>query len=142
MEHAPTKNKFHLTVLIEFLVSAGLGIYFHWVLHWQKEAYIVLAIGLLLTLATYLLADEIARSRDLVIASYHRSHGLLTTLSLIDDKECQERAHSVLAATDRTLMLLQDVYEPHDKTENKHASAKTMAQSRHQVQAVDPLTVG
>jgi len=142
MEHAPTKNKFHLTVLIEFLVSAGLGIYFHWVLHWQKEAYIVLAIGLLLTLATYLLADEIARSRDLVIASYHRSHGLLTTLSLIDDKECQERAHGVLAATERTLKLLQEGYVPLDETEFYLAGAEAMAQSRHQVQAVDPLTVG
>src|SRR3569833_1334003 len=82
MEHAPTKKKFHLTVLIEFLVTAGLGIYFHRVLHWQKEAYFVLAIGLLLTLATYLLADEIARSRERVSASYHRSHGLLSSLSL------------------------------------------------------------
>src|SRR3569833_3994979 len=64
MEHAPTKNIFHLSVLIEFLVSAGLGIYFHWVLHWQKEAYIVLAIGLLLTLATYLLAEGKGRRRE------------------------------------------------------------------------------
>src|SRR3569833_304871 len=140
MEHAPTKNKFHLTVLIEFLVSAGLGVYFHWVLHWQKEAYIVLAIGLLLTLATYLLADEIARSRDLVIASYRRSQGLLTTLSLIDDKECQERAHGVLAATERTLKLLQEGYVPLDETEFYLAGAEAMAQSRHQVQAVDPHT--
>lgn len=142
MEYAVPKNKVHLTVLVEFVVSAGLGVYFHWVLHWQQEAYVVLATGMLLTLATYLISEEIARSRDQVLAHYQGSHSLLTALSLIDDRECQEHAHGLLASTERTLKLLQEGYVPLDETEFYLAGAEAMAQSRHQVQAVDPLTLG
>lgn len=142
MEHAFTKKVLHLTVLVEFVVSAGIGIYFHWVLQWEKEAYVVLATGMLLTLATYLVLEEIARSRDLVLARYQSSHSLLTALSLIEDRECQERAHGLLVTTERTLELLRKGYVPLDETEFYLAGAEAMAQSQHKVQAVDPLTLG
>src|SRR3569623_966664 len=126
MEYAVPKNKVHLTVLVEVVVSAGLGVYFHWVLHWQQEAYVVLATGMLLTLATYLLSEEIASSRDQVLAHYKGSHSQLTALSLIDDRECQEHAPGLLASTERTLKLLQEGYVPLDEPEFYLAGAEEL----------------
>ncbi|MEW5755945.1 MAG: hypothetical protein AB1810_06535 [Pseudomonadota bacterium] len=142
MKHATSSKGSHLTVLIEFIVSAGLGIYFHWVLHWEKEAYLVLAVGMLLTLATYLVLEEIGRTRSLILGRYEHAHSLLSALSKIDEPECQQRAHNLLASAERTLTLLQSGYIPLDESEFYLEAARAASQSRQQIQAVDTFPHG
>ena len=49
-------KKFHnMAVFIEFLAGSGLAIFFHLVLHNAEAAYITFGVGVLLSLATYLL---------------------------------------------------------------------------------------
>lgn len=128
--------------LLEFLVGAGLGGFFHWVLHDPQAAYMIFGIGVLVSLTTYLLKDELGRLADRLSGQYEGAHEIPFALARITDPECLTKAHALLSAARRDLTLLQRGYIPLDETEFYLTAAKAVDHACHWVKAVDPLTLG
>jgi hypothetical protein len=132
----------NMAVFIEFLAGSGLAIFFHLVLHHAEAAYIIFGIGVLLSLATYLLREDIAQTRDKLIDQYDHAHEITFTIARMTDPECQAKAHEIMAGIKRTLTLLQEGYIPLDETEFSMKGAKYLDESNRRVKVVDPVTVG
>ncbi|HTG82615.1 MAG TPA: hypothetical protein VL949_11770 [Geobacteraceae bacterium] len=131
-----------IAVLIEFLAGSGLAIFFHLVLHKPEAAYSIFGIGTLLSLATYLVREDIDKTRERLLAQYHHAHEVTFAISRIRDPECQVKAHELMAGTLRTITLLQQGYIPMEETEFYLEGAKQMEQAVRHAKAVDPLTTG
>jgi hypothetical protein len=131
-----------LAVFIEFLASAGLAIFFHLVLHTPETAYIIFGIGILLSLATYLLREDLEKTRHELTDQYHQAHELTFALAQISDPECQNRAQDLLAGNKRTISLLQQGYIPLDESEFYLEGAKCSDMAQKRIKAVDPITTG
>jgi hypothetical protein len=112
------------------------------VLHHAETAYIIFGVGFLLSLATYLLREDIEQTREKLIDQYEHAHEFTFTVAKIRDPDGQTKAHEIIASTKRTLALLQQGYVPLDETEFYMKGTKYMDESRHCVKAVDPVTVG
>ena len=132
----------NIAVLIEFIAGSGLAIFFHWVLHYPEAAYTIFGIGILLSLVTYLVREEIEKTREGLLDQYHHAHEVTFAIARINDPECQIKAHELMASTMRTVSLLQQGYIPMDETEFYLEGAKQMEQAVHHTKAVDPLTTG
>jgi hypothetical protein len=132
----------NMAVFIEFLAGSGLAIFFHMVLHHLEAAYIIFGIGILLSLATYLLREDIEQSRDKLLDQYDHAHEITFAIARMTDPECQAKAHEIMAGAKRTLTLLQQGYIPLDETEFYMKGAKYMDESHRRVKAVDPITFG
>lgn len=137
-----SKKVQQMAVFIEFLTGSGLAIFFHWVLHYPEAAYSIFGIGILLSLATYLLREDIEKSHHELTAQYHQAHELTFAIAGISDPECLAKAQEVLAGTRRTIALLQQGFIPLDETEFYLEGAKCAEQARKRIKAVDPLTSG
>ena len=137
-----TKKIQEMAVFIEFLASAGLAIFFHIVLHNPEAAYSIFGIGVLLSLATYLLREDLEKTRHELIDQYHQAHELTFAMAQISDPECQQRAHELLAGNKRTISLLQQGFIPLDETEFYLEGAKCSDGAQHRIKAVDPITTG
>lgn len=136
-------KKLHdLAVFIEFLVGSGLAIFFHMVLHNEAAAYIIFGIGILLALTTYLVREEIGKSRERLLEQYHQAHEIPFAIARIADPECQAKAHELMAGAKRTIALLQQGFIPLDESEFYLESAKLSDQATSRIKAVDPLTPG
>jgi hypothetical protein len=136
-------RKIHsIAVFIEFLAGSGLAIFFHIVLHRAEAAYIIFGIGILLSLATYLLREDLEQTREILLDQYHQAHELTFAVARMTDPECQAKAHVVVAGVKRTLALLQQGYIPLDETEFYMKGAKYSDESAHRIKAVDPITAG
>jgi hypothetical protein len=131
-----------MAVFIEFLASTGLAIFFHIVLHNPMVAYSIFGIGILLSLATYLLRENLEKTRHVLVEQYHQAHELTFALAQISDPECQVRAQELLAGNKRTISLLQQGYIPLDESEFYLEAAKSSDMARHHIKAVDPITTG
>lgn len=131
-----------MAVFIEFLVSTGLAIFFHMVLHNAEVAYSIFGIGILLSLATYVLREDLEKTRTELKEQYHQAHELTFALSQISDPECQIRAQELLAGNKRTISLLQQGYIPLDETEFYLEGAKCTDMTQSRIKAVDPITSG
>lgn len=132
----------NIAVLIEFLAGSGLAVLFHRVLHYPEAAYTIFGIGILLSLATYLLREEIEKTREMLLDRYHRAHEVTFAIARISDPECQTKAHELMASTMRTVSLLQQGYIPMKETEFYLEGAKQMEQAVHHAKAVDILRTG
>jgi hypothetical protein len=132
----------NMAILIEFIAGSGLAIFFHWVLEMPQAAYTIFGIGILLSLVTYLLREELEQTRERLVEQYHQSHELTFAVAQINDSECHVKANELLAGTRRTIALLQQGFIPLDETEFYLEGAKSTEQSQHQIKAVDPLTPG
>lgn len=132
----------NIAVLIEFLAGSGLAIFFHWVLHYPEAAYTIFGIGILLSLVTYLVREEIEKTREGLLDQYHQAHEVTFAIARICDPECQIKAHELMSSAMRTVSLLQQGYIPMDETEFYLEGAKQMEQAVHHSKAVDPLTTG
>jgi hypothetical protein len=137
-----TKKIQHMAVFIEFLAGSGLAIFFHMVLHHEQAAYIIFGVGILLSLVTWLLREDIGQTRDELTAQYHQAHEITFALAQISDGECQAKAQEMMAAIKRTIALLQQGYIPMDETEYYLEGAKSCDQASRSIKAVDPLTAG
>ncbi|HTP66615.1 MAG TPA: hypothetical protein VMJ66_14580 [Geobacteraceae bacterium] len=137
-----TKKIHNMAVFIEFIAGSGLAIFFHLVLHDAEAAYIIFGIGVLLSLATYLLREDIAQTREKLIDQYDHSHEITFTIARMTDPECQAKAHEIMAGAKRTLALLEQGYVPLDETEFYLKGTKYMDESRHRARLVDPVTSG
>lgn len=131
-----------MAVFIEFLAGSGLAIFFHLVLHRADVAYVIFGIGALLSLATYLLREDIAQSQQNILGRYDHAHEITFAIARMTDPECQAKAHEIVDGTKRILALLQQGYIPLYESEFYMKSAKYMDESQRRVKVVDPLTVG
>ncbi len=132
----------HMAVFIEFLAGSGLAIFFHLVLHNPEAAYSIFGIGLLLSLATYLLREDLDNTRCQLTSQYNQAHEITFAVAQINDPECQVKAQEILSGIKRTILLLQQGYMPLDETEYYLEGAKCTDISLQRLKAVDPLTVG
>ena len=132
----------NMAVLIEFVTSSGLALFFHLVLQDTTAASILFGIGILLSLATYLFRSDLAHTRAQLADLYSQAHEIPSALIGMTDPECLNKAHEVVAGTKRTLALLQQGYLPLDETEFYLKSTKYLDECERQVKAVDPLTSG
>jgi hypothetical protein len=136
------KKIHNMAVFIEFLAGSGMAIFFHLVLHHADAAYTIFGVGILLSLATYLLRDDIEQTRERLISHYDHSHEITYALAQMNDPECRTKAHEIVAGAKRTLALLLQGYIPLDETEFYMKGTKYFDESKRRVKAVDPVTVG
>lgn len=136
------KKMQNMAVLIEFLAGSGLAIFFHRVLRYPEAAYTIFGIGVLLSLVTYLLREDIEKTRAELLEKYHQAHALTFAIARISDPECQSKAHELMASAMRTISLLQQGYIPMDETEFYLEGAKQMEQAVHQAKMTDRITTG
>jgi hypothetical protein len=132
----------NIAALVEFLAGSGLAIFFHVVLRYPQAAYTIFGMGILLSLGTYLLRDDIEKTRDTLLDQYHKAHETTFMIAQIADPECQAKAHEVMAAAKRTLSLLHHGRIPLDENEFYLEAAKCSDQAVHHIKAVDPLNPG
>jgi hypothetical protein len=131
-----------IAVLIEFLAGSALAIFFHQVLRYPEAAYTIFGIGILLSLVTYLLREDIEKTRAELLEQYHQAHELTFAIAGISDPECQSKAHELMASVMRTISLLQQGYIPMDETEFNLEGAKQMEHAVHHAKMVDRITTG
>ena len=129
----------NMAAFIEFIVGGGLGIFFHWVLDLKEAAFIIFGIGVLLSLMTYLLREELARIREGLIEQYKQSHEITFALARINDPECRAKAEEVLNSAKKTIGSLQEGYIPLGETEFWLEAAKAVDNAQIHIWSVDPL---
>ncbi len=132
----------NMAVLIEFLTGAALGLFFHQVLKYEEASYVIFGIGVLLSLATWLLREDLDHVRETLTEQYRHSHELTFAIAQINDPECQGKAQELVAGIGKTIALLRQGYIPLDETEFYLYGAKATDKSQKQIRAVDPLTHG
>lgn len=137
-----SKKVQQMAVFIEFLAGSGLAIFFHLVLHNPEAAYSIFGIGLLLSLTTYLLREDLENTRHQLTRQYNQAHEITFAVAQISDPECQAKAQEMLSGIKRTILLLQQGYIPLDETEYYLEGAKCTDSSLQRLKAVDPLTAG
>jgi len=136
-------RKIHdMAIFIEFIAGSGLAIFFHLVLHHEEAAYMIFGVGILLSLATYLLREDIGQTREKLCDRYDHAHEITFTIARMTDPECRDKAHEILAGAQRTLALLLQGYVPLDETEFYMKGTKYFDESARRVTSVDPVTVG
>jgi hypothetical protein len=131
-----------MAIFIEFIAGSGLAIFFHLVLHHEEAAFMIFGVGILLSLATYLLREDIGQTREKLSNQYDHAHEITFTIAQMTDPECRDKAHEILAGTQRTLALLLQGYVPLDETEFYMKGTKYFDESSRRVKTVDPVTVG
>lgn len=62
--------------------------FFHWVLHYKEVGYIIFGIGVLLTLATYILREDMKKTHVKLTQQYHNVHEIVFAIACISDQEC------------------------------------------------------
>jgi len=132
----------NIAVLIEFLAGSGLAIFFHQILHYPEAAYTIFGIGILLSLVTYLVREDIEKTREELLERYHQAHELTFAIVRISDAECQSKAQELLASTMGTISLLQQGYIPMDDVEFYLEGAKQMDHAINHVKTADRITTG
>lgn len=129
-----------VAVFIEFLAGSGLAIFSHLVLNYSQAAYIIFGVGLLLSLATYLIREEVEKTRETLLDQYNQAHEITFAVARISDPDCQSKAHEIMASTKRTLSLLQQGCIPLDETEFYLEVTRCSDQTSRTIRTVDPLT--
>ena len=137
-----SKNIQNMAVLIEFLAGSGLAIFFHLVLHSPEVAYIIFGIGILLSLATYLIREDLEKTRNELIGQYHQAHEVTFAIAQICDAECHSKAEAMLSGIKRTIVQLQQGFIPLDETEFYLEGAKCSDHAMRRMKSVDPITNG
>lgn len=130
----------NIAVLVEFLAGSGLAIFFHQVLHYPEAAYTIFGIGILLSLVTYLLREDIEKTREELLELYHQAHELTFAIVRISDPECQNKAQELLTSTMGTISLLRQGYIPMDEAEFYMEGAKQMEHAVNHVKTADRIT--
>ncbi|MFA5183218.1 MAG: hypothetical protein WC405_18020 [Syntrophales bacterium] len=136
------KKMQNIAVLIEFLAGSGLAIFFHQVLRYPEAAYTIFGVGVLLSLVTYLLREDIEKTRTELLEQYSQAHELTFAIARISDPECQSKANELMSSAMRAISLLQRGYIPMDETEFYLEGAKQMEQAVQHAKMVDRITTG
>jgi hypothetical protein len=131
-----------MAALIEFIVGAGLAIFFHLVLHDQVAAFTTFGVGLLLSLATWLLREDIVEIREKLLEEHRDFHELPDAMHRIEDPECLQKAREILARVTRNMSLLQRGFIPMDETEFMLEATKAVDAAERTLKSVNSLTPG
>ena len=135
------KSRFQsMAALIEFIVAGGLGIFFHWVLHNKDASYAIFGIGTLMSLATYLLREQVGQVRTNLLEQYRHCHEITFALASISDPDCQAKAHEILSTLSVNMPLLQKGYLPLDEAEFYSEAAKAADAAQKTIDAIDTLS--
>lgn len=137
-----SKKMHELAVFIEFIAGSGLAVFFHLVLHNEQAAYMIFGMGILLSLVTYLVREDVEKSRNELLAQYQQVHEIPFALAQIHDEECKTRAHELIAVTMKSLATLQQGYITLEELEFYLEGARLSDQAVRHIKAVDPLTSG
>jgi hypothetical protein len=129
----------NIAVFTEFLAGSGLAIFFHVVLNNSQAAYTIFGIGLLLSLATYLIRQDVEQTREILFDQYNQAHEITFAIAHINDPDCQTKAHEIMASTKRTLSLLQQGCMPLDETEFYLEVTRCSDQTSRTIRTVDHL---
>jgi len=136
-------KKIHdMAVFIEFLAGSGLAIFFHMVLHNEGAAYMIFGMGILLSLVTYLVREDVSKTKSDLLTQYQQVHVIPFALAQISDAECQLKAQELIAGTLKSITQLQQGYIPLDEMDFYLEGARQSDQTVRQIRAVDPLTSG
>lgn len=136
-------KKIHdMAVFIEFLAGSGLAIFFHLVLHNEEAAYLTFGMGILLSLVTYLVCEDVAKLKSELTMQYRQVHAIPFALSQVTDPECQAKAQDLIAGTLKNIGQLQQGYIPLDEMDFYLEGARQSDQTVRQIRAVDPLSTG
>jgi len=136
-------KKIHdMAVFIEFLAGSGLAIFFHMVLHNEQAAYVIFGMGILLSLVTYLVREDVGKMKSELAAQYQQVHSIPFALAQIADPECQLKAQDLIAGTLKSISQLQQGYIPLDEMDFYLEGARQSDHAVSQVRAIDPLTSG
>lgn len=136
-----SKSIHNMAVLIEFLAGASLAIFFHLVLHSPDVAYSILGMGILLSLATYLLREDMEKTRHELIDQYQQAHEVTFAIAQISDAECHTKAAAMLSGIKGTIVQLQQGFVPLDETEFYLEGAKCSDLAIRRLKTVDPITM-
>ena len=131
-----------MAALIEFVFSAVLAVFFHVVLNEQMVAFTIFGVGLLLSLATWLLREDIGEIREKLLEEYREFHELPDALRRIEDPECLKKAREIVARITRNMSLLQRGFIPMDETEFMMEATKAADAAHRTLKSVNPLTPG
>ncbi len=137
-----SKNIHNMAVLIEFLAGASLATFFHLVLHSPDVAYSIFGMGILLSLATYLLREDMEKTRHELSDQYHQAHEVTFAIAQISDAECHTKAAAMLSGIKGTIVQLQQGFVPLDETEFYLEGAKCSDLAIRRLKTVDPITKG
>jgi len=91
-----------MAIFIEFVTGSGLAVLFYWVLHYKEAAYIIFGVGILLSLATYLVREEMENTREGLLDQYCKAHETTFAIAGITDPECQSKAQEIMSGTMKT----------------------------------------
>lgn len=131
-----------MAALIEFVVGSGLAIFFHLVLHDRVAAFTIFGVGMLLSLATWLLREDIVEIRERLLEEYREFHELPDAIRRIEDPECLQKAREIIARITRNMSLLQRGFIPMDETEFMMEATKAADATQKTLKSVNPLTPG
>ena len=113
-----------MAVLIEFLAGAGLAIFFHVVLHEPQVAYNIFGNATLLSLATYLLREDIDKTRQELICQYHQAHEVTFAIARINHEDCHAQALEIWSGIQGGSGQFPQVFIPPTATDVNMTSAK------------------
>ncbi|WP_349431245.1 hypothetical protein Q9L42_013530 [Methylomarinum sp. Ch1-1] len=130
-----------MAIFIEFIIGALLALYFHWMLKYEEAAFIIFGVGVLLSLATYLIREEIVRARRSLANLHHSGYKISEALAAIAEPACREKSRELLKDFRRNLGLLERGCLLLNEAEFYLESAKALEQTKHRVKAVDPMLV-
>lgn len=128
-----------MAAFIEFIVGAGLAIVFHLVLHDAVSAFLIFGVGLLLSLSTWLLREDIVEIREKLLDEYREFHEFPNAMRKIEDAECLRKAKEILVRVTRNLKLLQRGFIPLNETEFMLEATKAANMTKSTVKSVCPL---
>lgn len=136
------KKLHEMAVFIEFLAGSGLAIFFHTVLNNEEAAYMIFGMGILLSLVTYLVREDIGTAKAELLTQYQQVHAISFALAQINDAECQVKAQDLIAGTLKSMAQLQQGFIQLDEMDFYLEGAKQSDQTVCQIRAVDPLNAG
>lgn len=130
-----------MRTLVEFLVAAGLALLFHFGLSLEREAYVLFGVGVLLTLAVYLILDRLRAAETRTVEAVAHAHRIESALERIQDPEAVVKSRSVLDTTHHVLVLLGDGAIPLTEGEYYFEAGQCLARCTREMYAVNSVDV-
>lgn len=140
-KHNEKNNGVPVKLLLEFLMTAGLALLFHVGLHMEREAYVVFAVGLLLTSVVYLLETRIAELKASILDAIGHLQPLHSLVDLIGDVEAATKGRTLLESTHNILALLRQGDIPLTESEYYYETTQSLGRCAHLVQAVNAVDI-